>query len=84
MLRRIMATFFSADYQFVWAGVLALALFFPVRRLIWVLMVRRAERDAKTDEVERQRLRKRAGVTAGLLCMVFSVLYTATLFKVPT
>ncbi len=79
-----MATLFNADYQYFWAAFLALVLFFPVRRLIWILMVRRAEKGTKTDDAERQRLRNRAGVTAALLCLVFSVLYTATLFKVPS
>jgi hypothetical protein len=78
-----MATLFTADYQYLWAAVLAIALFFPVRRLIWVLLVRRAERNTETDDSERQRLRNRAGVTAALLCLVFSFLYTATLFKAP-
>ena len=75
-----MANFFSADYQYLWAAVLALALFLPVRRLIWILLVRRAERSAQIDDAEKQRLRQRAAVTAVLLCFVFSFLYTATLF----
>ncbi len=75
-----MANFFSADYQYLWAAVLALALFLPVRRLIWILLVRRAERRAEIDGAEKQRLRQRAAVTAVLLCFVFSFLYTATLF----
>jgi len=75
-----MATLFNAEYQYVWAAVLALALFLPVRRLIWILMIRRAERSQKTTEIERNRLRFRAGATAMLLCFVFSFLYTATLF----
>ncbi|NKB55622.1 MAG: hypothetical protein GKS00_04730 [Alphaproteobacteria bacterium] len=78
-----MADIFSAEYQYLWTAILAFALFLPVRRLIWVLMIRRAERTAETDEAERQRLLRRAGVTATLLCFVFAFLYTATLFKVP-
>lgn len=75
-----MASLFAAEYQYYWAAVLALVLFLPVRRLIWVLMVRRAERKGETSDVERRRLRLRAGATAILLCFVFSFLYTATLF----
>ncbi len=75
-----MASLFTAEFQYYWAAVLALVLFLPVRRLIWVLMVRRAERKGETTDVERRRLRLRAGVTAILLCFVFSFLYTATLF----
>jgi hypothetical protein len=75
-----MATLLSPDYWWLWALVLGLALFIPVRRLIWILMVRRAERKAPADESERLRLRRRAGVTAGLLCFVFAVIYTKQLF----
>ena len=74
-----MAAIFSADYQLLWAAVLALALFFPVRKLIWVLYVRRAKGSAEIDDAEQARLRKRAGVTAALLCAVFSYFYTAHL-----
>ena len=74
-----MAAIFSADYQFLWASLLALGLFLPVRKLIWVLYVRRAKNRAEIDDVEQARLRKRAGVTAALLCAVFSYFYTAHL-----
>ena len=77
-----MAELFNADYQLLWAFVLAVLLFFPVRRLIWVLYVRRAQRDGTEapDDV-RARLFRRAGITAGLLCFVFSYFYTAHLFR---
>jgi hypothetical protein len=76
-----MEALFAKDFMSLWAFVLALALFFPVRRLIWVLYVRRAERkEAMPDEAEQARLRRRAGFTAGLLCLVFSFLYVSSLF----
>ena len=75
-----MAEIFSADYQYLWAVVLAAALFLPVRRLIWTMMVRRASRAADIDEKEQARLHRRATFTATLLCFIFSFLYTATLF----
>lgn len=75
-----MADIFSADYQYLWAVVLAIALYLPVRRLIWTMMVRRAARAADIDEKEQERLRRRASFTATLLCFIFSFLYTATLF----
>jgi hypothetical protein len=78
-----MAEFFTQDYALLWAAILAVALFFPVRQLIWILYVRRAESqssEAITDEV-RQRLRKRAGFTSALLVFVFAVLYTNQIFK---
>ena len=77
-----MAEFFSAQYIVLWMLLLAALLFLPVRQLIWVLTVRRAERrlGGPTDEGERLRLKRRAGVTAALLCLVFSALYVMSLF----
>jgi hypothetical protein len=78
-----MATIFTAQYQYLWIAALAAALFFPVRHFIWVLTVRRAEKKlgGETDEAERLRLKRRSGVTAGLLCFVFSVVYVTNLFQ---
>ena len=77
-----MERIFSADFQLLWAVVLALALFLPVRNLIHVMMVRRARRQTEdVDEAESARLKRRAGFTAGLLCFVFAFFYTAHLFK---
>jgi hypothetical protein len=75
-----MASLFSSDFMFLWALVLAASLFLPVRRLIWVLMVRRAQQSTEVAETEQARLKRRAGVTAALLCFVFSMLYVNTLF----
>lgn len=76
-----MAQLFTADYQLLWALVLALLLFVPVRQLIWVLYVRRAERGGtEIGNDERLRLRRRAAFTAGMLCFVFAFFYTAHLF----
>jgi hypothetical protein len=75
-----METLFTKDYMLLWALVLGVALFFPVRQLIWVLYLRRARRQAEPDEVEGRRLKKRAAVTAALLCFVFALLYTSHLF----
>lgn len=73
---------FSEHAKWLWAIVLGIILFFPVRRLIWVLSVRRAERKTgqPTEETRRQALRKRAGITAALLCFVFAVLYVHVVF----
>ena len=76
-----MAELFTAKYALLWAAVLAVGLFFPVRQLIWILTVRRAERDGQKDETRRQALRRRAGVTAALLAFVFSYFYSQTLFQ---
>jgi len=81
-----MAEYFSAEYKWIWSLVLTVALFFPVRKLIWVLSVRRAEGKTTepTDEAERKRLHKRAGFTAGLLCFLFSLAYVSQMFKDPS
>lgn len=76
-----MEMIFQEDFAVVWVAVLALALFLPVRKLVWVLYVRRAERSGPTEEAERRRLHKRASVTAALLCFVFSALYVNHLFS---
>ncbi len=77
-----MAALFSSEYSWLWAVALGFALFLPVRQLIWVLSVRRAERrDGATDEATRARLRRRASVTAGLLVFVFAVFYANHLFR---
>ena len=62
---------------------LALALFFPVRQLIWVMSVRRQQR--KTGELPpeevRLSLKSRASVTSGLLCLVFAAAYGGVVFS---
>ncbi len=76
-----MAKLFSPEFQWLWALALGVALFFPARRLIWVMAVRRLERrHGPSDEAKRQALKRRAGVTAALLCFVFSILYVGQLF----
>ena len=65
----------------LWAIALAVALFWPVRQLIWVIYVRRAMRQGEVEEEERARLKRRAGVTSALLSFVFAYLYTSQLFQ---
>jgi len=70
-------------YQIVSTLLLAALLFYPVRQLIWVLSVRRAEgRDGQHDETRRIRFKRRATATAILLCFAFSVLFTNSVMKV--
>ncbi len=77
-----MAELFTAKYALLWVFVLAAALFLPVRNLIWALMVRRAMSKAEIDESEQMRLRRRAGLSAGLLCFVFSFVFVnAVMFQ---
>jgi len=79
-----MEALFTSEYSFLWAILLAAALFIPVRQLIWVMTVRRALRkggEEKVGAAERQRLKKRAGVTSALLCLLLSFAYVRVLFE---
>jgi len=79
-----MEALFSYEYRYLWVVVLAAALFFPVRQMIWVLTVRRAIRkggEENVDAAERNRLKRRAGVTSALLCILFSAVYVNVLFS---
>ena len=73
----------SPEYRWLWSAALAVALFFPVRQLIWVMSVRREQRKQGgrlPDEAARKALKKRANVTSTLLCLVFVALYSAVVF----
>ena len=77
-----MADLFGSNSTTVWILILAAALFYPVRQLIWALTVRRQERrEGKTDEVTRQALKRRANITAILLSFVFSYFYATTILS---
>jgi len=76
-----MTSIFTHQYWPLWVVALALALFVPVRQLIWVLYVRRARRFGGGDAADQERLKKRAGFTAALVCLVFSYLYVSYLFR---
>lgn len=78
-----MEALFSNEYRYVWMAALGIALWFPVRNLIWVMTVRRAIRkvgEAAVDEAEQHRLKRRAGATAAILCFLFAVSYVSTWF----
>ena len=72
---------------YFWFSVLLLAvlLFFPVSRLIWVLSVRRAQRKLgrELDQGEVQGQLKRARFVGALLALVFSYLFTLNLIGMP-
>ncbi len=66
--------------------VLALLLFFPVSRLIWVLSVRRFQRRTGR-ELSPEELRgqlKRARIIALLVTVLFAILFCANLIGIPT
>jgi hypothetical protein len=79
-----MEALFSSEFRYLWVAVLVAALFFPVRQMIWVLTVRRAIRkggEENVDAAEQERLKRRAGVTSALLCLLFSAVYVNVLFS---
>ena len=78
-----MEELFNAKYQYIWMLLLTAMLFLPVRQLIWVLMVRRAQRKLGQDleQAEQERLKQRAGFTGALLAFVFSAFYVMHLFQ---
>lgn len=78
-----MEEYFAPEYAVAWAALLAIALFYPVRQLIWVMSVRRAERDGEEDETRRRSLKRRASVTAGLLSFIAAYLYVQTWYPGP-
>ncbi len=76
-----MTQLFTAQYSWLWILALALALFLPVRQLIWVLYIRRAERTDQIDDTHRAALKRRAGATSTALCFVFAYFYVSHLFR---
>ncbi len=65
-----------------WIIILSVALFFPVRQLIWVLYVRKKQKaQTSVSDEERKSLKKRANFTSALLCIVFSYIYVSQVFN---
>ena len=66
----------------LWIILLTTVLFFPVRKLIWVLYVRKKQKSQQSiSEEEKNSLKKRATLTAVLLCIVFSYVYVKQVFN---
>ena len=66
----------------LWVILLSTVLFFPVRKLIWVLYVRKKQKTQQSvSEEEKSSLKKRATLTSVLLCIVFSYLYVSQVFN---
>ena len=75
-------SFYIAFHDPIWVILLSTVLFFPVRKLIWVLYVRKKQKSQKTvSEEEKKSLKKRATFTSVLLCIVFSYLYVSQVFN---
>ena len=77
-----LTSYYITFHDPIWVILLSIALFFPVRQLIWVLYVRRKQKSQKTvSDEERKVLKKRATFTSILLCIVFSYLYVTQVFN---
>ena len=77
-----LTSYYIAFHDPVWIVRLSSALFFPVRKLIWVLYVRKKQKSQKdVSEFERQSLKKKATFTSILLCIVFSYIYVNQVFN---
>ena len=75
-------SFYVAFHDPIRVIVLSTALFFPVRKLIWVLYVRKKQKSQTTvSDDEKIILKKRATLTSVLLCIVFSYLYVSQVFN---
>ena len=75
-------SFYIAFHDPIWVVVLTTALFFPVRKLIWVLYVRKKQKSQTTvSDDEKKNLKKRATFTSVLLCIVFSYIYVTQVFN---
>ena len=77
-----LSEYYLSFHDPLWVIALSIALFFPVRQLIWVLYVRKKQKTQQSvSEDERKILKKRASFTSILLCIVFSYLYVSQVFN---
>ena len=77
-----LTSYYITFHDPIWVILLSVALFFPVRQLIWVLYVRKKQKSQQTvSEEERKVLKKRATFTSILLCIVFSYIYVNQVFN---
>ena len=75
-------TLYITFHDPVWVLLLSFVLFFPVRKLIWVLLVRKKQKTEKlVSDEEKKNLKKKATFTSILLCFVFSYLYVQQVFN---
>ena len=64
-----------------WTILLSIALFYPVRQLIWILYVRRTQKKQQSvSDVEKNILKRRATFTSIFLSIVFSYVYVSQVF----
>jgi len=77
-----LAHYYMTFHDPLWIILLSTVLFFPVRKLIWVLYVRKKQKTQQSvSEEEKISLKKRATITAILVCIVFSYIYVKQVFN---
>ena len=77
-----LTAYYMTFHDPLWIILLSTVLFFPVRKLIWVLYVRKKQKTQQSvSEEEKSSLKKRATLTAVLLCIVFSYVYVKQVFS---
>jgi len=77
-----LASYYITFHDPLWIILLSTVLFFPVRKMIWVLYVRKKQKTQQSvSEEEKSVLKKRATLTAILLCVVFSYVYVKQVFS---
>ena len=77
-----LTSYYIAFHDPIWVVFLSAVLFFPVRKLIWVLYVRKKQKTQQTvSEEEKKILKKRATFTSILLSVVFSYIYVGQVFN---
>ena len=75
-------TYYTTFHDPLLIILLSTVLFFPVRKLIWVLYVRKKQKTQQSvSEEEKKILKSRATFTAALLCIVFSYIYVKQVFN---
>ena len=75
-------TYYTVFHDPIWTLILGMALFFPIRQLIWVLYVRRKQKKQKlVSKEEINNLKKKATFTSIFLSLVFSYIYVNQAFN---
>jgi len=77
-----LASYYITFHDPLWIILLSTVLLFTVRKLICVLYVRKKQKTQQSvSEEEKIGLKKRATITAILLCIVFSYIYVKQVFN---
>ena len=76
-----LTSYYTTFHDPIWVILLSIALFFPVRQLIWVLYVRKKQKiQNSVSEEEKKTLKKRASFTSIFLSIIFSYIYVTQVF----